>query len=212
MTVRSDKVKDAKDVAGKKIGTVAGTNSDYYMYRWLEAHNIKESDVTIVQLDAAALSQAFVQGNIDVMFAWEPYNYNASSKIPSLSQSWPTELYNGRHTVEMNTDYLKNNPEVAKKIIKGFIKAEEYIKNNPEESKQIVMDRTGMSKDALDKLWGEYTYKVGLDDQFATILNDEASWIKEKGDGSQAIDAKRLIDPSFLLGVDAKRVGEAIRP
>ena len=210
MTVRKDRIKAPQDVKGKKIGTVAGTNSDYYMYRWLEAHDIKTSDVTIVQLDAAALSQAFVQGEVDVMFAWEPYNYNASSKVADVSESWPTEVYSGRHTINMNTAYLENNPEVAKKIIKGFIKAEEYIKSNPEDAKKIVIERTSMSEDALNALWDEYVYKVQLDDQFSTILKEEASWIRLNDGGNSTIDATKMVDASFLSEVDAGRVEKSV--
>lgn len=212
LTVRTDRITSTDDVKGKKIGTVAGTNSDYYMYRWLESHNIKTSDVKIIQLDAAALSQAFIQGDIDAMFAWEPYNYNASSKIPTLSESWSTELYNGRHTIVMNSDYLQNNKIVAEQVIKGFIKAENYIKNNPEDAKKIVMDKTGMSEEALNKLWNEYTYKVQLDDKLLNILNDESTWIKLSESNNSKVDATQLVNPTYLLNVDAGRVGEVFRP
>lgn len=207
MTVNQEKVNTPQDIKGKKIGTVAGTNSDYYMYRWLEAHDIETDEVEIIQLDAAALSQAFVQGDVDVMFAWEPYNYNASSKVSDTAESWPTELYSGRHTINMNTSYLEDNPEVAKKIIKGFIKAEEYIKNNPDDAKRIVIERTNMSEDALDALWSEYAYKVQLDDQFSAILKEEAAWISSNGDIDSTIDATMMIDTTFLSAVDAGRIG-----
>lgn len=206
MTVNQEKVNAPQDVKGKKIGTVAGTNSDYYMYRWLEAHDIKTDEVEIIKLDAAALSQAFVQGDVDVMFAWEPYNYSASSKISDTAKSWPTELYSGRHTINMNTAYLEDNPEVAKKIIKGFIKAEEYIKNNPDDAKRIVIERTNMSEDALDALWSEYAYKVQIDDQFRNILKEEATWISSNGDIGSTIDATMMIDTTFLSAVDAERI------
>lgn len=211
MTVRTDRITSPEDVKGKKIGTVAGTNSDYYMYRWLEAHNINVSNVEIVPLDASALSQAFTQGAVDVMFAWEPHNYNASSSIQSLSKSWPTDLYNGRHTIVMNSAYLKNNGTKAEQVIKGLIRAEEYIKNNPEDAKRIVMERTGMSEVALNKLWDEYVYKVQLDDELENIIDSEASWIKSSEKNKISDDTTRLVDPTFMLNVDKSRVGEVFK-
>src|SRR5690606_11404860 len=133
-------------------------NSDYYMYRWLKANNISPKEVSIIPLDATALTQSFIQDNIDVMFAWEPHNYNATEKAEGNVESWKTELYSGRHTINMNTDYASAHPEVVQKLIKGLIRAEEYIKSNTDDAKQIVVDTTGMSREALDNLWGEYTY------------------------------------------------------
>jgi len=207
MTVRSDRIYKPEDVRGKKIGSVAGTNSDYYMYRWLEANDISTSEVDIVALDAAALSQAFVQGDIDVMFAWEPHNFNAASKIADKAVSWPTEEYTGRHTIVMNEEFLENNGVAAERIIKGLIKAEEYIKNNPEDAKAIVRDKTGMSETALNNLWDEYTYKVGLDDELLIIIGNETNWMKMSEDNRSTLDPKQLVNSSFLFNIDSDRVG-----
>lgn len=207
LTVRTDRVTQPNDVKGKKIGTVAGTNSDYYMYRWLEDQGIGSNEVEIIQLDPPALSQAFVQGNIDVMFAWEPHNFNAYSKIAEKSKSWPTELYSGRHTVVMNSSYLNSNTAVAERIIKGFLLAEDFIKNNPEESKRIVREATGISSEALNNLWGEYTYKIQLDNEFKTILTDEADWIKKTGNNSTNVNAANIVDSRALRSAEPRRVG-----
>lgn len=209
LTVRTDKISKPEDIKGKKIGTVAGTNSDYYMYRWLEENGIKVDEVEIIQLDAAPLAQAFVQGDVDAMFAWEPHNFNAYSKVPDNAASWPTELYNGRHCIIMNSEYLNDNTDKAEKIIRGFIKAEEYIKNNPEDAKRIVRETTGMSEDALNQLWEEYTYKVQLDDGLLDIINGEAAWIKSSENNNSTADLAQFVNPKALLNVDPSRVGGA---
>ena len=212
MTVRADRITKPEDVRGKKVGTVAGTNSDYYMYRWLETHDIGVDEVEIIQLDAAPLAQAFVQGNIDVMFAWEPHNFNASSKLSSSqAESWPTEEYNGRHTIVMNTAYLRNHGDNAERIIKGLIRAEKYIEDNPEDAKRIVSERTGMSSEALNALWDEYKYKVQLDNELSDIIGGQATWIKAAMSGDSATDVAHLVNATYLLNVDKNRVGDRFK-
>ncbi len=207
LSVRTDRISKPSDLKGKKIGTVTGTNSDYYMYRWLEANNIKTSDVQIVPLSAGALAQAFVQGDIDAMFAWEPYNYNAVSKIPNLATSWPTTIYHGRTTIVMNDSYLNAHTQTAEQVLKGIQKAETYIMNNPADAKKIVMARTQMTSGALDALWGEYVYKLELDNGLTNILNDEASWIAASQTGLSTTSTKQLINPIPLLNVNKMSVG-----
>lgn len=209
LTIRTDRISQPSDIKGKKIGTVTGTNSDYYMYRWLEAHGIKTNEVTIVPLAAGSISQAFIQGDIDAMFAWEPLNYSAYSKIPTLATSWPTDLYSGRHTVVMKSSYLDKNTAVAERVIKGFLLAEKFIQTNPDESKSIVAQATGMSKEAVDKLWSEYTFKVQLDDGLKTILNNEANWISSTGKTALSVDPAKIVDPRAMLSVDPGSIGGA---
>src|SRR5690606_22341142 len=117
-------------------------------------------------------------------------------------KSLPTELYSGRHCVVMNSGYFQNNTDKAERIIKGFVKAEEYIKNNPEDAKKIVRDRTGMSEEALNELWGEYTYKVQLDDGLQSIIDDEAAWIKSNENTDSNVDLSKFVNAKALLNVD----------
>lgn len=209
LTIRTDRITQPSDIKGKKIGTVTGTNSDYYMYRWLEAHGIKTSEVTIVPLAAGSISQALVQGDIDAMFAWEPLNYSAYSKIPDLTTSWLTDLYSGRHTIVMKSSYLDKNKTIAERVIKGFILAEKFIQTNPDESKSIVAKATGMTMAAVDKLWGEYTFKIQLDDGLKTILNDEANWISSTSKTALTVTPANIVDPRAMLSVDSADVGGA---
>lgn len=206
MTVRNDRIRTASDVSGAKIGTIPGTNSDYYLYTWLRAHNIPVDDVEIVKLDPKGLSQAFVQGDVDVMFAWEPHNFNAYSKLPSLAQNFPTELYDGRQVIVMDERYLKENHETTKRLMRAFILAEKYIAANPDESKQIVQEATGVSKAAIDALWQEYEYSVGLDSDLLSIIEKEAKWIVEGKAGQSHIELPHIVNARALQEVDKTRV------
>lgn len=207
LTVRTDVISKPEDLVGHKIGTVVGTNSDYYMYRWLEAHDIRPDDVDILAMDPPTMVQAFVQGDIDAMFAWEPHNFNAYSQIPDLSASWPTELYSGRHSIIMNADYLSAHKAAAEKIIAGFIKAEGFISEHPAEAKAIVEKVTGIDAAVLDSLWDEYVVKVELDNGLLSILGDEAQWISETDGVKQLPDFADFIDAAPMLAVESERVG-----
>ncbi len=185
------------------------------MYRWLAANNIKTSQVTIIPFsNPSAMVQALVQGNIDAMFAWEPYNYDVTNEIPALARSYltPANLYSGRTTVVMNSSYLNSHLDIAKGIIEGLIKAVDYIHSNPNDAKKIVMARTGMSMNSLDALWNEYDYKVELDNGLQAILNNETSWIKSTGGDGANIGPSKIVNSKVLLVINSNKVGSDFKP
>lgn len=206
MTVRNDRIHKPSDIIGARIGTIPGTNSDYYMYTWLKEHKIGINEVNIIKLDPKGLSQAFIQGEIDAMFAWEPHNYNAYSKIPHLALSWATELYDGRQVVIMNKNYLDSNQLVAERLARALIHAEQFIEENPQESMKIVRESTGLSQSAVEALWPEYRYQVDIDKDLVAILEKESQWITLGKTSSSHLDLSQMVDARALRAVDATRV------
>lgn len=201
LTVRADRISDDFDLSGHRIGTVAGTNSDYYLSRWLDANDLTTQDLEIVALDPPSLVQAFIQGDIDAMFAWEPHNYNAYSELGANAMSAPTELYEGRHSIIVNANFPQSHPGEARLLLQGLQRAEVFISEHPAEARAIVSEATGMDEDVLEQLWTEYEFRIGLDAGLLTILQDEAEWIAAS-EGGTVPELISFIDPSSLRAVD----------
>jgi NitT/TauT family transport system substrate-binding protein len=180
LIVRTDHgIRAPADLRGKKIATLPGTNSDYFMYRFLEANGISPRDAKITNMAPPEMVTALVGGDIDAYFAWEPHIYYARERIPGATAVYPPgNLYSGRHCVAMNQDFVAQHPEVVPKLIRGFIQAERYVAEHPAEARAIVVKRTGMDDAALRELWPEYHVAVQFDREFADILDSEARWAR----------------------------------
>jgi ABC-type nitrate/sulfonate/bicarbonate transport system substrate-binding protein len=122
---------------------------------------------------------AFVRGDLDAYFAWEPHVYYAAKQVAGESKVFPAgELYHGRHCIAMNKDYVLAHPDVVEKFVRGLLRAEEFVTKHPEEAMKIVAKTTGMDEEALKSLWPEYTVKVELDGELMHILEKEAAWAR----------------------------------
>jgi taurine transport system substrate-binding protein len=64
--------KSIKDLKGKKIGASVGSSSHYHLLNALSQAGMKQSDVTVVNLSPANMPAAYVAGQIDAAFTWEP--------------------------------------------------------------------------------------------------------------------------------------------
>jgi aliphatic sulfonates family ABC transporter substrate-binding protein len=180
LIARRDKgIQSGKDLNGKRVATLPGTNSDYFMYEFLKANGVPIESVKITNMNPPDMVTALVQGNIDAYFAWEPHIYYAQRQLPQQSIVFPPgDLYHGRHCVAMNQEFVNAHPDVVEKLIRGFQKAEKFVNENPDESMAIVSKMTSMDIGALKSLWSEYKVTVGIDSQLIQILDKEAQWAR----------------------------------
>src|SRR3989344_1857495 len=86
-------IKTPGDLRGKKIGTLPGTNSDYFMFVFLDSYGIKPKDIQIISMPPTEMVSALVNGDIDAFFAWEPHIFFAKKELVNLTITFePGEL------------------------------------------------------------------------------------------------------------------------
>ena len=81
----SKRITKAADLVGKTIATRVGSNGSFFISEYLQKNGIKESDVTIKNLDAQLLPTALCQGDIDAYFIWQPFGRRAMEICPDKS-------------------------------------------------------------------------------------------------------------------------------
>jgi NitT/TauT family transport system substrate-binding protein len=171
------------DLAGKRVATLPGTNSDYFMYRFLEKHHIPLEKVRIANMNPPEMVVAYAKGDIDAYFAWEPHITYGKRQLPEQSLVfYPGELYRGRTTVITNKDYAEGHPDSARKLIRGFLRAERFVKERPEEAISLVAARLKMEPSVLRELWKENVFKVGLDKGLLPLLEQVGRWAVERSE------------------------------
>jgi len=182
LTIRTDRgITLPMGLEGKTIATLPGTNSDYYMYRYLDKYGIDISKVKVVVMKPPMMVTAFVSGDIDGYFSWEPHNYYGQSRMKDVSVTVPTDpsLYHGYQGIIMNESFVKENPGVVDAVILGFLKAEKFIKEHPDKAKEIVSKKMGIDMEALSDLWPEFDFVVHLNPGLLELLQGEGAWATE---------------------------------
>lgn len=191
---------------GKKIATLPGTNSDYFLSLFLEKNGLKTQDVQIISMKPPEMIIAISRGDIDALFAWEPHIYFAKKGLKDNYVVFESnELYNGTHSIMMQRSFVEKNPETVKKIIRGLIKAEDFAKNNPDKAKQITTKHTGISIEALDEIYDEYKFEVRINNQLLELLEKQADWALESTNGKKP-DFKSHVYTKALKEIDTAKV------
>src|SRR5262249_47480967 len=95
------------DLRGKRLATLPGTNSDFFMYEFLKKHKIPASEVKIANMPPPEMVAAYARGDIDGYFAWEPHIYYGQRQLPKESIVFqPEELYKGWNTLNMDPGFV----------------------------------------------------------------------------------------------------------
>ena len=139
LAVRSSITKFA-DLKGKTVGVDAPGTSPYFGLAWmLNKNGMTLKDVKTTTLSPQAAAQAFVAGQNDAAFTYEPYlssvrDNPASGKIMATTLDYPMVM----DTVGCDPVWLKANPKSAQALTDAYFAALDMIKAEPAKANELM--------------------------------------------------------------------------
>ncbi|MFH1618352.1 MAG: ABC transporter substrate-binding protein [bacterium] len=178
LIVRKDHgISKPQDLIGKRVATYPGTNSDYFMYEFFRENKIPLNQVKVTNMEPPEMVVAFVKGDIDAYFAWEPHIYYGRKHLADKSVVfYPGELYRGWSMVNMDPEFVRKNPETVRKIIRAFLKTEEFIAGHPKEAMRLTAKWLKIDEELLKALWKNIVFKVELDRKLPEMMRKQGLW------------------------------------
>ena len=199
-------IKTLDQLKGKKIGTRTGSTIDSVMRsKILPAHNLKDSDFQMVNVDFKDHAAALAGGSIDAFAGVEPFcalaeslgysellvNYEKYDPMPNMLAS--------------TSSFVKNNPKAARAVVAAMAEAAEMFAKQPDKVREILSKLYAaagykMDSDTLGKLIARMDVNVkyipGLDKYF----KDEADELSKSGRlrGGKDVDWSKVLVADFL--------------
>jgi len=140
------------DLKGKKIGVAIGSTSHYHTLQALAQNGLKPSDVTLVNLSPANMPPAYVAGQIDAAFVWEPnigVIERAGAKPIATTKS--LNMITGGVWVARKP-FVADNAETVKRFLTAWRQAQKDYKANPKDVRQYEAKRVNMAPEQFDAL------------------------------------------------------------
>lgn len=193
-----------EDLKGKRVGVGQfGTGMDVYARVILKEHGLDpEKDVILVANGSHQQAYASLEsGQVDATIIHQPFVALAEEQGVGklLARGW--DYLPTFHTgVLVASDHLiQNHPDVVKKLIEVYFKANEYAKSHIDELLDFGANYMNIDKDVLRKaLEGEmeiWENEPGLD---LKALDDTQNVQIELGFQDRKYDIERVIDTGFL--------------
>ena len=166
-----------QDLVGKKVATTIGTTAHFFMSLFLALNGIDVSDVEIVNMKPGEMVEAIINGDVDAICGWEPNVSNAAKNMGDNAIILSSDVgYKATFNLVTMNDYIENNPELIRNVIKALVKAEEFASNNRGESIDIIASRLETDREDIDKQWDGYRFKISLSQSLIITLEDVARW------------------------------------
>lgn len=191
-----------EDLKGKRIGYLPGTISFLVLARLMEKYGWQKSDFKLTPMQPPTMALALVGGSIDAFIMWEPWGEQALMQLGEKGIRFSmNDYYVSKTLLVVNSDLLKDSPEVIKKILRAYIKAENYIATNKENAIKLISEKISYPFELLNKNWSDYTIKVKSDDNIINLMGQNFRLIKkydQNFEGTQQPDFNSLMERSFL--------------
>lgn len=152
-------IKSIADLKGKKLSIMAGTIQWQTIVRELLARNglVYDKDVKIVEVALGLQVQALAAGDIDATLIIEPIPTIVKAKgigtelVPFAAAKYIADpIYTGAGI--LRTDFAKQNPNTAKKVLDVITRAVDEINQNPDAARQYLKGYTQLDDTTIAKV------------------------------------------------------------
>jgi len=166
MIVARSGINSVADLKGRRVGVEVGFVDHLLLLKALEAHNMEESDVVVVNMPTNDTPQALAAGGVDAIAAWNPVSAQTLWQVPGsraifTSAQVPGLIYDALYVdraslVRRRAEWLK--------VVEVWFRVVDFIRDpaTQPEALQIMSARVGISPDSY-KPFLEGTHLLDLE-------------------------------------------------
>ena len=165
------------DLKHKKIGTVAGASSHFFLDQFLLFNGLSLADVEVIPLKSNDMPKALQDGKVDALSVWEPYGFLTKQLLQDDAIIFPSKnYYRETFNLVIGQQYIADNPKVIVAVLRALDKAETFINQKPREAQKILIKHLQLNEKFIDWIWKDFNFQLSLDQSLIKTLEAEADW------------------------------------
>lgn len=197
-------IKSPEDLKGKKVGFTVGSTGHRLLYLYLQSVGLTPKDIKEVNLQPADIKTALASKNIDAAVTWEPWISTVEFEGIGHQIADATNLKFNSNFIIVTNSFAKKYPEIVKRIVKIYERAEKWTNENPDKAVDLVAKDTGMKKEVLSKAMKKEHFDIRLTDEVIKSASDTIKTLRETNTIRKDVNINDLIDNSYLKSVGVK--------
>jgi sulfonate transport system substrate-binding protein len=201
VTSKDSKVTSVADLKGKRVAVTRGTDPHIFLVRALLGAGLTEKDITPVLLQHADGKTALIRGDVDAWAGLDPMMAQAEVE-DGARLFYRNKSANTWGILSTRIEFLKDHPDLVKRVIAVYEEARKYSIANYDEEKKAFQAATKLS-DAI----ADIQLKQRTDLQYSKIGAEQRDSILQAGIALQKagiIKADVNVEKSLDDLIDAK--------
>ncbi len=174
-------VDNPKELAGKRVGTVIGAASHYYLDTLLLMNGVAPEAVEKVGLQPEMMADSLRRGEVDAVSIWEPYPYTIISSVPGARVLSNPGFYHLYFNLIVHKKHLGVRDDDLVEILGALERAQHFIHTQPIKAQTIMREYLQLDQAMVDWMWSINNYRLSLDQALLTTLESEARWALQEG-------------------------------
>jgi ABC-type nitrate/sulfonate/bicarbonate transport system substrate-binding protein len=205
----NSQIRSAADLTGKRVGTIIGSASHYYLDTLALLNGSEPRDIALVALQPEEMASALQKAEVDAIAVWQPYAYRTERQVAGSRPLADDGFYILSFNLVAAKTLLGKRDEDVVKLLRALQRAEDYISQQPDKAKALLSDRLALDPVYVDWLWSRYRYRLTLDQSLINSLESEARWARLGGhvQAQTSPDYQQLIHANPLRQVNPAAVG-----
>jgi sulfonate transport system substrate-binding protein len=156
VTTKDSKIASVADLKGKRVAVTRGTDPHIFLVRALLGAGLSEKDITPVLLQHADGKTALIRGDVDVWAGLDPMMAQAEIEDGARLFFRKPDA-NTWGVLNVREQFLKDYPDVARRVLATYEDARKYSLGHYDELKQIFISITKLPENVVDKQLKERT-------------------------------------------------------
>ena len=171
-------INNISNLAGKKIGVLLGSSTQFYLGQFLEQNGISQNQVTIINTPNQQGPMALANGTVDAVVATPPYTSQAESLLPDDTVTWSAQSYQFSYLEAICTrSWAAANPDLIVRFLKALVEAQNFNINHPDQAMALIEKQLNVTSSSLASIWGGFQFSVTLTQPLILLMQNEAQWL-----------------------------------
>jgi sulfonate transport system substrate-binding protein len=173
-------VRTVADLKGRTVAGPKGAQLYLLLLMALERAGLSASDVTFVDMQLAAAQTSLLSGGVDAAVLAGAGKIRAGAQ-GAREVACGDGLTIGLMFTAVSEDFLRHNPDLARRYVAVHEKALAFLAANPDRAKAILAQETGLSRADVDLLLPEYDFSPQVTDSDKRYLAQAQDFLLRQG-------------------------------
>jgi NitT/TauT family transport system substrate-binding protein len=173
---------------GKRVGTVVGTNAEFFLDTLLDVNDIAQSDVMVESLVAGQLVAALKEKKVDAVTVWHPDRARLALEMGADTVTLQGEdIFVYRFLLVGRKAYIQEHQEEMRRVLAALKASNTYISEHPQEARTALGTAIGVPAAQLEQAFDPSDHTLVLDQSLLIALSAQARWAIAKGGVTAAV-------------------------